>query len=670
MGRLDQLGAEQRHDRHRDEVGREQRQHHGQRERREQEAAHAVEERHRKEDDRAGQRRRQHRQRDLVATLLRGDLGRLAHLHVAEDVLEHDHRVVDQAREHQREPGQDHRVDRAAAHVERDDRRQHGQRNRQEDRHGRAKAAEEHQHHQRGQREPDAALVEQRLDRALDEQRLVEHDLRRQLLRHVDQAADQILHAVDDGDGVGVAALLHHRQVDRRLAVDGHDVVLDLVAVLGAADVAHRDRRSADGLQRDAVDVGNGAELAVGEDGVVERPDLHVARRQNQVRVVDRADHVHRAHLVRLQLRRIDVDHDLAVLAAEGRRHRRAVDAGQLVPDGELPEVAQLRFVQPFALQRDQTHRQARGVELLHDRRQRAGRQAAEIGHRQVRDLVHVRIGARPGLEEHLDDADAGQRARLHVIDAGAEREEPLEAAGDVGLDLFRRHAGVERRDDHLGNVDVGKQIDRHPDEAGEPDDGRDQRHDDDEVRVANREAGHQRAPSVAAGSMTFGVTSVPGLSWARLPMTTRSPAARPLRTSTRSGASSPTTIVRAASRPSPPTTSAEIVSSLRSIACTGATSTAVRLVGRNRRVGVHPGHQLQLRVRHVHLGLHRPRVEIELFGEAGDLALEGPAERLDLDVHRRAHVNARDRRFRHLDDQPQQVVLREPDDRHRLALR
>ena len=66
---------------------------------------------------------------------------------------------------------------------------------------------------------------------------------------------------------------------------------------------------------------------------VVVRPDLDVARRQDQVGVVDGADHVHRAHLVRLQLRRIDVDHDLAVLAAEGRRHRRALHAGELVAD-------------------------------------------------------------------------------------------------------------------------------------------------------------------------------------------------------------------------------------------------------------------------------------------------------------------------------------------------
>ena len=163
------------------------------------------------------------------------------------------------------------------------------------------------------------------------------------------------------------------------------------------------------------------------------------------------------------------------------------------------PEIAQLRLVQALALQRDQADRQARRVELLHDRRQRARRQPPQVRHREIRDLVDVGVGVGAGLEEHLDDADARQRPRLHVIDAGAEREEPLEAAGDVGLDLLRRHAVVERRDDDLRDVDVGEQVDRHAHDAGQPDDRDDQRHDDDEVGVADGEAGHQLLPSGVA---------------------------------------------------------------------------------------------------------------------------------------------------------------------------
>ena len=78
---------------------------------------------------------------------------------------------------------------------------------------------------------------------------------------------------------------------------------------------------------------------------------------KNQVGVVHRADHVHQAELVRLQLDGIDVDHDLAVLAAEGLRHRRAGHIGDLVAHRELRQVAQLRFVQSLALQRDQADR-------------------------------------------------------------------------------------------------------------------------------------------------------------------------------------------------------------------------------------------------------------------------------------------------------------------------
>ena len=47
-----------------------------------------------------------------------GDLGRRAHFQVAVDVFERDDRVVDDAREGQRQPAQDHRVDGAAHQVE------------------------------------------------------------------------------------------------------------------------------------------------------------------------------------------------------------------------------------------------------------------------------------------------------------------------------------------------------------------------------------------------------------------------------------------------------------------------------------------------------------------------------------------------------------------------
>ena len=77
------------------------------------------------------------------------------------------------------------------------------------------------------------------------------------------------------------------------------------------------------------------------------------------------------------------------------------------------------------------------------------------------------------------------------MLDVAAQREEALETAGDVGLDLLRRHAGVERRDHNHGNIDRREQVDRHPGQAGDADDGDDQADDDDEIGIADRKAGH-----------------------------------------------------------------------------------------------------------------------------------------------------------------------------------
>ena len=178
-------------------------------------------------------------------------------------------------------------------------------------------------------------------------------------------------------------------------------------------------------------------------------------------------------------------------LPAKGRGHGGAGDAGHLVADGELAEVAQLRFAQALALEGDQAHRQAGGVELHHDGRQRAGGQVAQAGHGEVGDAGHVRIGIRAGLEIHLDEAHAVQRAGLHVIHPRSKREHALKLAGDVVFNLLRRHPGIKRRHDHHGNVDRRKQIHRHPDQAGHPHHTGDEADDDDEIRKADGESRH-----------------------------------------------------------------------------------------------------------------------------------------------------------------------------------
>ncbi len=171
---------------------------------------------------------------------------------------------------------------------------------------------------------------------------------------------------------------------------------------------------------------------------------------------------------MRLQLERIHVDHELAVLAAERRRHRRAGHARDLVANLVLQVVVKLRLVQPLPLHGQQAHRQARSVHLQHHGGQRALRQAPQVGHGQIGNLRHIGIGVGARLEIDLDQAHAGQRARFHVVDAAGQREEALERVGDVRFDLLRRHAAVERGHQHHGNVDRRKHVHRHLNHAGD----------------------------------------------------------------------------------------------------------------------------------------------------------------------------------------------------------
>ncbi len=232
--------------------------------------------------------------------------------------------------------------------------------------------------------------------------------------------------------------------------------------------------------------------LRVGVDVVIHRTHAHVAGGQNQVGVVRGAHHVHRTQLVRLQFQRVDVDHDLPVLAAVGRRHRSAGNARDLIANLKLQIVVELRFVEPLAIDGQQANRKTRCVHLHHDRRQRAFRQAAQIGHRQIGNLRDVGIGVRARLKINFDQADAGHRTRFHVVDAAAQGKKSLERVGNVRFDLLRRHAVVKRGDQHDGNIDRRKHVHRHLHEAGDAEHADKKTNHDDEIWMSYRKSRHR----------------------------------------------------------------------------------------------------------------------------------------------------------------------------------
>ena len=117
-------------------------------------------------------------------------------------------------------------------------------------------------------------------------------------------------------------------------------------------------------------------------------------------------------------LTRVDIDHDLAVLAAGRRRQRDAVDRRELLAQPVDAVVVELLLVERVGAQADLQHRHARGVVLHDDRRLDARRHqhADEVGRGD--DLRDRQIEVDVGLKEDLLDRDAVEGLRLDVLDA------------------------------------------------------------------------------------------------------------------------------------------------------------------------------------------------------------------------------------------------------------
>ena len=205
-----------------------------------------------KKDDHGGQGGCQNRQADLIPTRLRGSFRQSAHFQMAVDVLERDHRVIDDPRKGQRQASQNHRVHRTAHQVQHHEGRERRKGNGKKNRGSRPQAPEKEQNHNAGENESDEAFVKQSLNGFLDEDGLIEHQGGGHLLGNVKQVADQVPYPVDHLDGIGIPALLHDGDVTRFLAVHSHLVVLNLIGVFGLPHVPHRDPRGSHRLDGNA----------------------------------------------------------------------------------------------------------------------------------------------------------------------------------------------------------------------------------------------------------------------------------------------------------------------------------------------------------------------------------------------------------------------------------
>ena len=128
--RAQEIGGDHRRDETRDEQREHDRDRHRQAELTEILPGDAAHEAHRREDRDDRERDGDHREPDLVGRLQRSAIGRLAHAHVADDVLDLDDRVVDQNAGDERDREQAHEVEREADRVHRPEGRNDRQRQR------------------------------------------------------------------------------------------------------------------------------------------------------------------------------------------------------------------------------------------------------------------------------------------------------------------------------------------------------------------------------------------------------------------------------------------------------------------------------------------------------------------------------------------------------------
>ncbi|GIW80104.1 MAG: hypothetical protein KatS3mg105_1911 [Gemmatales bacterium] len=139
---------------------------------------------------------------------------------------------------------------------------------------------------------------------------------------------------VDDLDGVGTGLAINGNIHCRPAAVDTDDVGLNLVRVLGFADVADENRFAVNVSDGNIVDIDDFFRHGVGEDLKIERAHFGVARRNEDVVLEHGFLHVGQGKAACFQLLAVEVDEDASQCAA--------IDGRCDHPSNRLQAVAQL----------------------------------------------------------------------------------------------------------------------------------------------------------------------------------------------------------------------------------------------------------------------------------------------------------------------------------------
>ena len=209
----------------------------------------------------------------------------------------------------------------------------------------------------------------------------------------------------------------------------------------------------------------------------------------DQVLEVERIRYVNGRQPLRVQLVKVQVDHDLALLTSERKRHRRALHGGERRADEVVPEVEDFLLLERLAAQPELENRHAGRVVLEDLRREGPRRHVADLDLALRHDLRQREVHLHGRVEEHADDGDALVRLGLDVLDTDdVRRHRSFEVRDDPALHLLRRQPVVLPDDADDGKIDVGENVHGHRRDRETARDGDEQRHDDEGIRTPERE--------------------------------------------------------------------------------------------------------------------------------------------------------------------------------------
>ena len=468
--------AQHRREREREEARNENRAGERERELDEQPAGAAGGERHRRVHGSERERHRHDRETHLAHAAERR-LHRLhAFLDVAVDVLEHDDRIVDDQPDRQHEREESERVDREAGGEHQRAHADQADRNRDQRNEARAHRAEEQEDHRGHQHRRLEDRPVHRLDRTLDEQRVVVGDVDGEALGQLLAQARQLgLERLRERQRIG-GGLLDQAERDRVATVEAHDAALVLRGERDAADVADAHRVAVDVAHDDVLELGDALQVRLRDDGEFALAALDAPRRQFDVLPPQRVLDVLRREREAGQ-----------PVGGEPHAHRELALAED-AHVGRARQRLQARLHEPVGDVGNLERRQRHAREGQPDDRVRVGLDLGD--HRLVDRVGQLRAHARDAVahvgrcavrialeaEAHGDLALLGARDRREHVDSLDAGDRILERLGDLRLDDVGRRAQVFRRDGDRRLVDLRVFAHLQPRIRNEPEQQDDQR--------------------------------------------------------------------------------------------------------------------------------------------------------------------------------------------------